>query len=291
RIGRERKGVWLGVEAGGEFFRYSETTYTEEDGVLTQTEPAGGGVTLEAAPTLEIQRDRWGLELSSALVQSWTRISNLDNSLIALDGAAVLTAAPTPRVEIGVIGRYLLLPEGGYPHLGVSVQLSRRVGSVWAFGGRWLTELMESPRTGYGVGGRVSLGEETGFLASWQQEPSDPIYASTPRRTWSVQVSRTLGRRPAPVPPVSVPPPADGLVAIRLPVSAAEAAPFVLGDFTEWKPVAMTRAGEFWEVRLPIPSGVYRYGFRSADGSWFLPDSVPRADDGMGGESAVLVVP
>ncbi|HEY8485417.1 MAG TPA: hypothetical protein VIL13_12465 [Longimicrobiales bacterium] len=42
---------------------------------------------------------------------------------------------------------------------------------------------------------------------------------------------------------------------------------------------------------MKVAPGVYHYAFVTADGKWFVPESVPgRKDDGMGGHVAVLVV-
>jgi hypothetical protein len=81
-------------------------------------------------------------------------------------------------------------------------------------------------------------------------------------------------------------------VTIRLPLSVAHAAPSLAGDFTGWKPLAMRRAGQSWQVELELAPGVYHYAFRLAGGTWFVPESQPgRRDDSFGGHVAVLVVP
>ncbi|HEX7243543.1 MAG TPA: hypothetical protein VF263_24875, partial [Longimicrobiaceae bacterium] len=203
----------LSLEVGAHFYGYSASEY-DTDGVELR-EPPGGGITLEAVPTLALRRGIFDLEVRAGVVESVIFVSDLSNALTALDGGAVLTAAPAPGVQVSGIGRYLLLPEGGYPYLGASAQLTRGPAAAWAFGGRWITDLLESPRSAYGAGGSLSLGRGTTVTGTWQQEPGDPIYASTPRSTWSLRVSRAFGRRPAapaaaapaPGPPVAA---ADG---------------------------------------------------------------------------------
>jgi hypothetical protein len=86
-----------------------------------------------------------------------------------------------------------------------------------------------------------------------------------------------------------------GAVRIVLPsalLDADGAAPSVAGEFSEWRPTTMTRAGDVWILDLPLESGVYRFSFVSASGEWFVPERYPgRIDDGFGGWVALLVVP
>jgi hypothetical protein len=285
----------LGVSLGGHLYGYSESRFeVESEGTRNPVvEPADWGATLEGIPTLALRGGRVEVELRSGLVQTLGPYAGEFLVVTAYDGGAGVTVTPAPGVRLGTTARYMHFPEGGYPYLGGSLQLSRGAGALWAFGGRWFadTAALASPRLGYGVGASLSLGHGLDVTAGWQQESSEPLYLSAPRRTWSVRLSRTIGR-PAPLDGGVLPlPDAEGTVAIRLPASAARTPPSVLGDFTGWKPVPLVRSGEFWVVHLPIPSGVYHYGFRTAEGEWVLPPSVRRVDDGMGGESAVLVVP
>ena len=66
----------------------------------------------------------------------------------------------------------------------------------------------------------------------------------------------------------------------------------LLGDFTFWEPVTMTRRDGAWETTLPVRPGVYHYGFL-VDGEWYLPnDGVSgRIADEWGRENGTLVVP
>ncbi len=130
-----------------------------------------------------------------------------------------------------------------------------------------------------------------------QQEAPDPLYWNVPRRTWSAGISRRFGGKPlvaASSPEAVSSPRTDaGGVLIRVPVDAAPGPGLsIAGSFNGWKPVAMTREGQQWVIHLPLAAGVYEYAFRSEDGEWFVPASIPgRRDDGMGGSVAVLVVP
>ena len=84
----------------------------------------------------------------------------------------------------------------------------------------------------------------------------------------------------------------DGVSGVHFAVWAPNARGInVVGDFNSWTPVPMTRAGNAWSVTIPLPPGTYHFAFRSADGRWFVPESIAATiDDGFGGRSALLVV-
>jgi len=64
----------------------------------------------------------------------------------------------------------------------------------------------------------------------------------------------------------------------------------VMGDFTLWEPVAMTRDGARWTVRLRIPTGTHHFGFL-ADGAWYLPEDAPdTVPDDWGRKNATIVI-
>lgn len=305
-MGVERGALALGVSLGAHGFGYS-LDVTEE---FPTDNPAGTpelylveklawGATLEALPALRLRRGTMALEAHAGVVQTVRTMAgqfHLGDYLLArtaFDGGGSAAVEAGHGLRLGAEGRFLYLPSGGHPYAGASAQYARGAGSLWASAGRWMSPgLAGDSALGYGVGGSLRTGAGWELLAAWQQDASDPLYENTPRSSWSVRLSRALGRRPpAPLPALVPPEAADGRVAIRLPVAGHPAAPLVLGDFTGWEPVPMVRVGEFWELRVEIPSGVHRYGFRSAQGEWFVPESFPQADDGMGGTSAVLVVP
>jgi hypothetical protein len=65
----------------------------------------------------------------------------------------------------------------------------------------------------------------------------------------------------------------------------------VMGDFTGWKPVALTRAGaDQWVVTLPIPAGGHRMNIRIDGGAWGVPPGVPSLSDEFSGVVGLLVV-
>lgn len=271
--------VALGVELGGHAYGY-------RDPVAAAT---GGGLTLEALPLLSIGGGPARLEVHSGLLYHAGSYSGEVSTRAVHESGARLTLGGGAFAVSGE-GRYVRAEEGSYPYAGAGAELSHGTAQVWGFAGRWLSDAISTPA--WGVGVSLGLGERTSLSAGFRQEAEDPLYWNEPRRSWSVGLSRSLGRRAEPASAPVVPPVVSGAVTLRIPVSESAAEPSLAGDFTGWNPVPMQRSGEFWTLTLPIPSGIHRYAFRDAAGNWFVPESVPnRVDDGMGGTSAVLVVP
>jgi hypothetical protein len=71
------------------------------------------------------------------------------------------------------------------------------------------------------------------------------------------------------------------------PMSAARVE--LLGDFTLWESVPMTRDGNGWEVELEVAVGAHHYGYL-VDGEWYVPDDEPSVPDEWGRMSAILVI-
>lgn len=65
----------------------------------------------------------------------------------------------------------------------------------------------------------------------------------------------------------------------------------VMGDFTDWEPVAMVQRGrDLWEALVPIGAGVHQLNVRVDDGKWQPPPGTPTMRDGFNGEVGVLVI-
>lgn len=132
-----------------------------------------------------------------------------------------------------------------------------------------------------------------GFLG--RSEP-DPLTLAAPGSgSAGLLVGRSLvSHGPDVDPPVSnyeIVGPTERGVRVRIRVEAPEVARVeVLGDFTLWEPVAMTRRNGGWEAELDVPPGTHHYGYL-ADGAWYLPEDEPSAvPDEWGRMSAILVV-
>jgi hypothetical protein len=279
RLAASRGAVSVGADLGAHLLGYRDAA------------PAtGSAVTLEVLPVIGVRRGVVDVEARSGLLQHTDFYADTVLTRRIHDSGARARALVHPAVAVQADARYVRAPEADYPYVGGTVQAGVGTGLAWVVAGRWLSDTLATAELGIGIGGRV--GERWELRASWQQEPTSPLYWNPPRRGWSVQVSRRLGRTAALLPGPSAIRDAEGRIAIRLPVSESPSAPSVLGDFSGWQPLPMTREGESWTARLAVAPGLYRYGFRDAEGRWFLPASLThRVSDGMGGESGVLLVP
>jgi hypothetical protein len=82
-----------------------------------------------------------------------------------------------------------------------------------------------------------------------------------------------------------------GPVTLRVrPVGAARQVE-VMGDFTEWQPVALEQRGAAWERALAVSPGPHRVLVRVDGGPWQPPGNVAVADDDFGSTVGLIVVP
>ena len=131
------------------------------------------------------------------------------------------------------------------------------------------------------------------FGARWRPSPSSPatrprapspgtpetrLPAATAGRAAADVVVRASGEKPARI----------------LRVLAPEATRVeVRGDATEWRPVALTAAGRYWELVLPagVEAGTQRLVVRVDGGEWVVPANLPTVEDDFGARVGLLVVP
>jgi len=173
-------------------------------------------------------------------------------------------------------------------YAGGTARLTSGPGLLWASAGSWTrggpTDVVWS------LGGAVALGAGIRLEGSYRSPGYDPLYQSETAGSVSLGASIGMGGPP----PLAAPVPAayrNGRAVLRLRAGDVRGMPRIAGDFTDWQLVAMTRAGGFWTVSIPVEPGVYSYAFVNETGEWFVPESVPgRRSDGMGGWQAVLVV-
>jgi hypothetical protein len=65
----------------------------------------------------------------------------------------------------------------------------------------------------------------------------------------------------------------------------------LMGDFTEWRPVALAPAGpDRWEIVLPLRPGVHQANVRFDGGVWQVPPATTPVGDEFGGTVGVFVV-
>ncbi|HET7229571.1 MAG TPA: glycogen-binding domain-containing protein [Longimicrobium sp.] len=291
-------GTWLGIDRGGWTLGASLGAhgygFGEADSVAS-----GGGAALEVLPTFTVSRGALRAELASGVVG----VTDFGDDSLSLGSRAVSTSSArligtvAPGVELSGEARYLRSEDGGFPYAGAALQgESGRYGG-WAYAGQWLKNELPSPRTAYGAGASVRF-RRTRLEAAVRQEPVDPVYQGTPRRSWTVQLSQGLGRVPrarrsaALLPPPSYAPVVEnGLATFRLPQAAYPQPPVLVADFTGWQPVRMLLVNGFWTASARLSTGAYHYAYRGGDGAFIIPPGVPTVDDGFGGVSAVVVVP
>jgi len=158
----------------------------------------------------------------------------------------------------------------------------------------------------------LALGERTAIVLSGGRYPTDPISGSIAAHylTAAIRIHTAAWRhvvaRGRTAPRAGG---ADGAGApgsgarlevqldrsrpVRLLVHVAEATRVeVAGDFTDWRPLALSPAGGgLWEVVLPLTSGVHRIDVRIDGAAWIVPAGTTRAPDDYGGEVGIFVVP
>ena len=282
RVEAERRAFTLGVDLGAHGHGYREPA----------AGATGAGGVLEALPFIGLTSGTGWVELHSGLRAYSAVYDDSTFSRGVIDTGARAGWSPG-SLEVAAEATLVHSAEGSFPYLGADAELALSRVTGWTTLGRWFSD--EIPTMVWGAGATVSMTRTLALDLSVQQESRDPLYWNLPRRMWAIGLSRSLGgRRVVPAASTVFPPSAAataGRVVIRLPVADADSAPALGGDFTGWESVPMTRSGEEWVAEFPLEAGVYRYAFRKADGSWFVPSSVlDRVDDGFGGVSAVLVV-
>lgn len=168
---------------------------------------------------------------------------------------------------------------------------------------------------GRGVYGEASstvwIWRELAMVVSGGRYPSDPArgsiagkYASLSMRFGSRGSASERGfpkeispRRPAPtsfsmplITDLEMRRAANGWRTFRLHVAGATHIE-LMGDFTEWQPVALGRAGEdIWEVTLPIAPGLHRFNVRADGGKWTVPLGFAVQSDDFGGSAGILLI-
>jgi hypothetical protein len=275
RLGGERGRRRVGVEAAAHGYLFRDRVLDAD----------GRGAVLEAGP---FATAAWrGVDLDARAVYQ--------HHLLDFDEAregrgvvdALLRAGWGTPVRVLADARLVHAPDGSFPWLGATAVWQRDELRAWLAGGRWLHDSLDD--VGWGVGASHVRGRYEAW-AMFRQEPREPLFWNLSRRTWLVGLSRRIGS--APPAGGTIPVMRAGRVVLRLDAADAGRAPRVAGEFNDWQPTPMTRAGAYWEIELALPSGVYRYAFVAPDGTWFVPASVPgRMSDGMGGHVALLVVP
>lgn len=275
---------WAGPFAPG--LDASLQLYGFRDALLEYT---GRGAVGELLPRIALSRGAMSAELRSGVQLHALSAAGVGEWRAVHLTEARLGARPLAGVEVAAEARYVRAAEGGYPYAGVRAARAGERVEVWGRLGTWASSALPGVEWGGGVAVRVA--PRVMLEAAAEQSAGDPLFLNVPRRGWSLGV-RSTGRVRTSSPLPVLPAASDGSVLFRLPAGRDSAPPAVAGDFNQWTPAPMQRVGGEWQLKLRIAPGVYHYAFRHAGGEWFVPESAPgRADDGMGGVSALLVVP
>ena len=65
----------------------------------------------------------------------------------------------------------------------------------------------------------------------------------------------------------------------------------VMGDFTDWAPVALELVGDVWRLERSVTPGLHRIALRIDGGDWIAPANIPHATDDLGGVVGLITVP
>ena len=65
----------------------------------------------------------------------------------------------------------------------------------------------------------------------------------------------------------------------------------VMGDFTDWAPVTLSRDGNVWRLSRALSPGPHRIALRIDGGEWTTPANLPRVTDDLGGAVGLMTVP
>lgn len=269
--GRVRVGVDL--SANGYVFRDAVTT------------DIGSGGTLEAFPFARVVAGKTFASVTGGWRGHALTVAGDRTNRSVVEGGVQGGYAGALNATVDL--RWVRATEGTFPFAGGSLSYGGSRVAVWGRIGKWLSTTLDD--VAWATGASVPVGAHTSVWAMLEEATPDPLYWNVARRTWSAGMTFRPRRAASSIP--VVPRSDDGGAIIRLKAADAPAGPIsVAGDFNNWQPVPMQREGSEWVVRLPLAPGVYHYSFRSAAGEWFVPPSAPRRDDGMGGQSALLVV-
>jgi hypothetical protein len=151
-------------------------------------------------------------------------------------------------------------------------------------GGTYPVDLMQ----GF-PGGRFA---SAGFRLRWQSATNEPAPVRTKPETRPVV--------PPPLAPVKrvVEPVVDfrsedlagqtRLIRVRAPNARIVE---LSASFTDWKPVALTNAGNgWWTLERDLAPGVHRVNIRVDSGAWLVPPGLAKLADDLGGTVGLLVI-
>lgn len=275
-------------------------------GGSTRDGGAGTGQ-ISAGARLHLMRARWGVWGGAAGGRAWDGVAAHD--IVAADLGAwarwrdvtvVAGAAPT-HVSGG----------GDYADADLALRWIRGAaelaGTLGARAGNGLVIGDQGRRLWGSASGTLWVGRHLALVAAAGSYPVD-LAQGFPGGRYATLSLRIASRRPAedePLPAHRV----DGVreergverftiatasgdartVRVRAPRAARVE---IAGDFTDWRPIALTPAGGGWfTASLPIPAGTHQVNLRLDGRQWVVPPGLVVITDEFGGSFGVLTVP
>jgi hypothetical protein len=196
------------------------------------------------------------------------------------------------RLRAGIVGGLHETPGGTFTSGGGRVLFAGARAGVELSADVWSTPSGTEASGGLEFVIPVSGWSVRGYLG--RTEPDPLTLAGPGGGSAGLLVGRSVySRQPAAPSPLAneVVAPTPGGAWVRLRVEAPEGASRVelLGDFTLWESVPMSRDGSGWEVELEVAVGAHHYGYL-VDGEWYVPEDEPSVPDEWGRLSAILVI-
>ena len=146
-------------------------------------------------------------------------------------------------------------------------------------GGRYPTDVVSGSIAGRYVSLAIRLGKTT-IQRRVRRAATEPGGADPPGLT-SSDIRLTIQKRQGEY--------------VRLSIFAAGAQTVeISGDFTDWRPVALTRSlgnANLWEATFRLTSGMHRINVRHDGGAWVAPGGTSRSTDDFDGEVGVFTIP
>jgi hypothetical protein len=259
-LANARAGAWLGAVAG---------TVFDSDSARW-------------APTRELSLGAWRVREGLALVGSITRASLGDTVNVDVLGAARWTSEHL-ELEARAVARVWSSEAVRQPDTGVFAEISAFVplGSHIALAlaaGRYPSDPLRRVLSAKYASAGVR------FTIAGSDEPSIPLVAG-PTRVAYVDYGST---EPTTEPRLEIAPAGDTHT-LRMHAPNATTVE-LMGDFTDWKPSAFTRAGDgLWEMRVALTPGIHRLNIRIDGGEWIVPNGA-RSEAGDFGAVGVIVI-
>ena len=217
-----------------------------------------------------------------------------ENDLWRGSGTGEVTVGPI-RSNFTLAGGWHRTPVGNYTNAGARFSILGEWGVAEVRVDRWNTP--ETTETIGGIALVIPIGRLWSLRSYFGRTDPDPLTLAQPGSgSGGVLISRslftTLDGALSSRPMTEVLEYGEGSNRVRVTLKAPESAREVhlLGDFTLWEAVEMTRDDDLWEIELNVPVGTHHFGYL-VDGEWYVPEDAPDVvPDEWGRTTATLVI-